>query len=146
MVEVASVLWSIFADYGLPKIMQSDNGTEFVNRVMSALTETYGIEHRLITAYHPQANGAVERMNGTIQRMLRKHLNAADNRWHAWLPFIQLAINATISTLTGSAPFALMFNCTLNCFADFTDVMHKRHSQKKARTKMKHGPVSSLST
>ena len=28
--------------------------------------ETFGIEHRLTTPYHPQANGLVERLNQTL--------------------------------------------------------------------------------
>jgi hypothetical protein len=120
MEDVAAALWSIFAEYGLPKIMQSDNGTEFVNQVMQALTKLYGIEHRLITAYHPQANGAVERMNGTVIRMLRKHLNAANKHWSTWLPYVQLSVNANMASVTQSAPFSLMFNRSLNRFADFS--------------------------
>jgi hypothetical protein len=119
MEYVAAAMWSILAEYGLPKIIQSDNGSEFVNQVFKALTKIYGIDHRLITAYHPQANGAVERMNGTIQRMLRKFLQAANTNWVAWLPFTQLSVNANVASVTQSAPFSLMFNRSLNRFADF---------------------------
>ena len=51
--EVAEELWKIICDFGPPKVLQSDNGTEFVNSVISAITSLTGIDHRLITAYHP---------------------------------------------------------------------------------------------
>ena len=53
MEVVARKLWEIFTDYGTPKIMQSDNGLEFVNKVVNAMTTLYGIEPRLSAAYNP---------------------------------------------------------------------------------------------
>ncbi|PRP73043.1 hypothetical protein PROFUN_16753, partial [Planoprotostelium fungivorum] len=42
--------------FGFPRILQSDNGTEFVNELMKLLKETAGFDHRLITPYHAAAN------------------------------------------------------------------------------------------
>ncbi len=52
---IARALWMIFADYGTPRIIQSDNKIEFVNKIVTALCELYGVEHRLITAYNAHA-------------------------------------------------------------------------------------------
>jgi transposase InsO family protein len=60
MDEMARTLWITFCDYGPPKILQSDNGTEFVNSIIGQLSQLYGIDHQLITPYHPRANGLVE--------------------------------------------------------------------------------------
>ena len=57
---VARALWEVISEYGTMKILQSDNGTEFVNQVMHELTNMYGIDHRLITPYLPRANGLVK--------------------------------------------------------------------------------------
>ena len=35
---VARKLWEVFTDYGTPKILQSDNGAEFVNKIIDAFT------------------------------------------------------------------------------------------------------------
>lgn len=50
-------------EYGTPKIIQSDNGMEFANQLISELMNLHGIEQQLITAYNLQANGLVERTN-----------------------------------------------------------------------------------
>ena len=72
MQSLARALWKVICTYGTMKILQSDNGSEFVNAVLSELTELYGIDHRLITPYHPQANGLVERTNKEVARSVKK--------------------------------------------------------------------------
>eukprot|EP00171_Calliarthron_tuberculosum_P008402 IDg8402t1 len=59
------------------KIIQSDNGSEFVNQLISELVTLNGIEQRTISPYNPRANGAVERLNGTVETMLKKKLGGA---------------------------------------------------------------------
>ena len=45
---IAHELWNIFCIIGWPKILQSDNGSEFVNETIRALIKLTGIDHRLI--------------------------------------------------------------------------------------------------
>ena len=51
------------------KIMISDRGREFVNRVSQELFATTNTKHKISTAYHPQTNGLVDRFT---QRALLK--------------------------------------------------------------------------
>lgn len=120
MEEVARVLWSIFSEYGVPKIVQSDNGTEFVNEVLKALMSLYGIEQRLITAYHPRANGLVERMNKEVSRALKKYMLGAFEEWEEWLPLIQVGLNCRHSKRIGCSPFELLHGRKFNEFVDFS--------------------------
>ena len=52
--------------------MTTDQGKEFRNQVNDELMKTFGIDHRLTTAYHPQANGLDERYNQTLVNALSK--------------------------------------------------------------------------
>ncbi len=70
------VLWRAFADAGLPQAVLSDNA--FGTRGQNALGVSW-FEARLIRLeirpyhgrpYHPQTQGKVERLNGTLQREL----------------------------------------------------------------------------
>ena len=54
-------LIQVFSNFGYPRILQSDNGSEFKNVTVKLLTESTGIDHRLTTPYHPRANGSAER-------------------------------------------------------------------------------------
>ena len=127
---VARELWKIFTDYGTPKIIQSDNGTEFVNKLLGAMTKLYGIEHRLITAYNAHADGLVERKNKDVEQILRKYLEGAFGAWDDWLPMVQIAVNDAINQRTKSAPFSLMFGRKFNGFRDFGDVKSIRNWDK----------------
>ena len=49
-----------------PKIMGSDKGKEFVNQLVTQLCNACGIEHKVTSAYHPQANGHTEKFNDTL--------------------------------------------------------------------------------
>jgi len=119
---VVRKLWEVFCEYGTPRILQSDNGTEFVNRAVAALKDLYGIEHRLTTAYNPRANGLVERRNKEIGRSLKKFMEGAFGAWDDWIPLVQLSLNEAIGMRTKSAAFSLMHNRKFNGFIDFSEV------------------------
>ena len=53
----------IICEYGCPQVLQSDQGTYFVNRVIQDFSEKFRIKHRLSTPFHSQINGLVERFN-----------------------------------------------------------------------------------
>jgi hypothetical protein len=117
---VANELWSIFSIIGLPKILQSDNGPEFVNDVLHTLVTITGIERRFISPYNPRADGKVERSIGTVMMIIKKMLHGTSNHWPLFVNFAQLTFNNKVSSLTGSTPFALMFGRTLNPLKDYS--------------------------
>ena len=117
---IAKELWEIFCILGFPRIIQSDNGSEFVNDTLRSLVKITGIEHRLISAYNPRADGKVERSIGSVMMIIKKLLNGTSNHWNLFVPFAQITFNNKISSLTGSSPFALMFGRELNELKDYT--------------------------
>ena len=106
---VAGELCHIFATLGIPSVIQSDNGTEFVNKVLKQITKELRISHRLITAYHPQGNAAAETMVRLTKQQLKKHLEGAHHQWAARLPAVQLQLNSRVTRRHKSMPFALMY-------------------------------------
>ena len=57
--------------YGCPAIIITDQGRQFESNMFGQLCHTFGIEKRRSTPYHPQTNGAVERMHRTMKQTLR---------------------------------------------------------------------------
>ena len=49
--------------HGCFQIQINDQGREFVNEISTELHRLTGTEKRVTSAYHPQANGLVERQN-----------------------------------------------------------------------------------
>ena len=123
MEDLARVLWDVICDKGPMKIIQCDNGKEFVNKVITALVQLFGVERRLITPYHPQANGLVERNNREVENQLRKYLVGAMEFWHEWLPCIQLALNVRYLDRIGATPFDLMYGRAFIGFDDFSNAL-----------------------
>jgi len=117
---IARELWNIFCIMGLPKIIQSDNGPEFVNQVIRSFIKITGIDHRLITPYNPRADGKVERAIGSVMLVIKKLLHGANQNWPLFAPFAQLSFNNKVASLTGSTPFSLMFGRSLIELIDYT--------------------------
>ena len=113
-ITVARALFDIFAIIGIPRILQSDNGGEFQNKILHALTHSLGIDRRFIAAYNPRADGKVERVLGTIKRTIMKLMRGANIFWPYHLSYVQYAYNDKIHSITGSTPFALMFGRQTN--------------------------------
>jgi hypothetical protein len=65
----------IVMNHRMPKYITSDRDKLFTSKFWASLTDLMGIEQRLTTAYHPQANGQTERTNQTIKQYLRHYVN-----------------------------------------------------------------------
>ncbi|KAM1006077.1 hypothetical protein ACFX2A_002871 [Malus domestica] len=48
---------NIFARFGMPRVLISDEGSHFCNRIIEALLKKYNVTHRVSTPYHPQTSG-----------------------------------------------------------------------------------------
>ena len=92
--------------HGFPSAITSDRGSNRVGDFWRRLCELVGIEQRLSTAYHPETDGATERMNQEIQAYLRVFITYAQYDWPQLLPTAMLAINNRNSSL-GLSPFFL---------------------------------------
>ena len=118
--SVAVALFEIFCDFGFPRVIISDNGTEFVNQLIEKMVSLCGIDHRLSTKYHPRGNGLSERFVGIATRAIKKLLDGEDELWDYHHRAVQLYINAKIADFHQSAPFSAMFARRINEFADFS--------------------------
>ncbi len=80
------------ARFGVPVTVTSDQGPQFTSATWSGLCRQLGTHHILTTAYHPQANGMVERVHRQIKDALRAR--GAGAAWHGHLPWILLGLRA----------------------------------------------------
>ena len=72
---------NVVTRFGYPKILLSDEGIQFVNQTISAMTEEFQIHHKKSTPYHPQANGAFEAFNNVLEHALTKACNVNSDDW-----------------------------------------------------------------
>ena len=72
---------NIFARYGMPSLIISDQWTRFDDRPFDPLLRWYSILHRLVTLYHPQINGQVEVSNRKIKQIIEKTISKNRKNW-----------------------------------------------------------------
>jgi transposase InsO family protein len=61
----------VYQEEGLPVKVISDHRPQFMSRFMKELYGLLGIEGNLSTAYHPQTDGQMERMNREVEKYLQ---------------------------------------------------------------------------
>ena len=111
--EASTAAKHIYGDFvlrfGLPGRIMHDQGKEFENRLFAELERLSGVEKSRTTPYHPQSNGAVERMNATLLKMLRTLPENHKSKWHESVNKMLFAYNATRHDSTGYSPYYLLF-------------------------------------
>lgn len=68
------ILRQIFARFGLPEVLVSDNYASFESEVFQLFLKRNGIEHKRGAPYYPSTNGAAENSVRTIKRLLKTEL------------------------------------------------------------------------
>ena len=79
--------------YGIPHDIITERGSLFTSELWKHTTEKLGIERRLSTAFHPQADGGTERTNGILEQYLRAYINYHQDKWTELLPLAKFAYN-----------------------------------------------------
>ncbi|KAL0223916.1 hypothetical protein P9112_003306 [Eukaryota sp. TZLM1-RC] len=105
-----AILSNVYATFGAPKAIHSDNGTEFCNAVFDSLCKLLNITHSTSIPHFHQSNGLVERQHRIILQNLRKVLLdfAVYDNWSDYLPFCQMIANSFRKSLNAS-PYELIF-------------------------------------
>jgi transposase InsO family protein len=78
--------------YGVPSQITTDRGRQFTSEIWAVLCARLGISHITTMAYHPQANGMVERAHRQLKDALRAQLVGGD--WPLHLPWVLFGLRA----------------------------------------------------
>ncbi len=107
------------ARFGVPASITSDRGTQFASEVWAHMCEVLGIQHRMTTAYHPQANGLVERFHRQLKSSLRARLCGPD--WASHLPWVLLGLRAAPKEDAGVSSAELVYGSPLTLPGQFLE-------------------------
>ena len=103
---VASAFVDLCARFGPPAVIRSDD-TEFVNCIMTALLDTFGVHVSRGAVRHPKPQGGVERFNRTLLTLIRKVLDEADD-WQRELQLLLYSYHIRPHSATQISPFLAM--------------------------------------
>ena len=98
----------VICQWGVPMFIHSDRGTQFESELFQQLCTCLGITKTKTTAYRPQSDGMIERINRTIEEMLSKYVAENQRDWDKYLPLVLSAYRTSTHDSTGFSP-ALLF-------------------------------------
>ena len=102
---------------GVPSTVTTDRGGQFESNLWKAFTQLLGTTHARTTAYHPCANGMVERFH----RQLKASLKASPHpeRWTDMLPLALLGIRCTLKEDLKCTAAELVYGTSLRLPGEF---------------------------
>jgi len=91
--------------HGLLESIISDRGPQFAVGLMRELNRMLGIESKLSTAFHPQTDGQMERVNQELEQYLRMFIDYWQEQWPDWLGMAEFTYNNKAHSSTKTSPF-----------------------------------------
>lgn len=111
--SVIKALSQFMSVFGIPKIIQSDQGTNFTSGVFEEVLRQLNIKHNISTSYHPQSQGALEHFHQSLKSLLRAYCTELDRDWEEGLPWLMLAAREVTQESTGFSPNELVLGHTI---------------------------------
>jgi hypothetical protein len=108
-VQTGRLLLDMMLELGrLPSSIVSDRDVRFTGAAWGQLWRGLNAKLKMSTAFHPQTDGQTEKMNSTMQTVLRSYAERRED-WDEWLPFVAAAYNSTQQDSTKRTPFEINF-------------------------------------
>ena len=110
--------------------VRHDNGSEFVANLMKEYLASKGIKQVFSSAYAPQSNGAIERANQTLKRLIHKNMEINPKfNWVKSLKKVVAIINETVIPSKGASANSIESGDVL-----FQKGIYEKDREQKAST------------
>ena len=103
--KTIEVLQRLFARYGIPVQLVSDNGSQFTSEEFQQFLKRNGMKHITSAPYHPATNGLAERGEGSFKSAIKSETEVISLNLK-WARFL-LAYQNTPHSTTGEPPSQL---------------------------------------
>ncbi|KAK3752626.1 hypothetical protein RRG08_008769 [Elysia crispata] len=90
---VHALITGWIARFGVPGDISSDRGSQFTSSLWTEIAARLGVKLHHTSAYHPQANGMIERFHRTLKTALKARLTGPN--WVEELPWVLLGLRTT---------------------------------------------------
>ena len=127
------VLRGLFARFGLPETVVTDNGTGFVSQEFEEFLRKNGISHVTSAPYHPASNGLAERAVQIVKKGVKKETTGSMDTRLARMLF---SYRITPQSTTGLSPSELLLGRRPRTRLDPTQPRGLRESRRHKRTDM----------
>ena len=106
---IVKALIKFFTLVGLPRSIQSDQGSNFMSGLFQQVMHQLNIQQFRSSAYHPESQGALERFHQTFKTMLKTYCMDNEKDWDEGVPLVLFAYRETMQDSLGYSPFELIF-------------------------------------
>ena len=103
--SIVKALIKFFTFVGLPKSVQSDQGSSFMSGIFQQVMHELGIKQYRSSAYHPESQGALERFHQTLKNMIRSYCFDTEKDWDEGIHLLLFAVRESLDF----SPFELVF-------------------------------------
>ena len=107
--SIVKALINFFTFVGLPKSVQSDQGSNFMSGIFQQVMHELGIKQFRSSAYHPESQGALERFHQTLKNMIRSYCFDTEKDWDEGIHLLLFAVRESVQESLGFSPFELVF-------------------------------------
>lgn len=107
--SILKALTQFISVFGIPKIIQSDQGSNLTSHLFQQVLKQLNIKHNQSAAYHAQSQGALERFHQSLKSLLRAYCVQLDRDWEEGLPWMMLAAREVVQESLGFSPNDLVF-------------------------------------
>ena len=107
--SIVKALIKFFTFVGLPKSVQSDQGSNFMSGIFQQVMHELGIKQYRSSAYHPESQGALERFHQTLKNMIRSYCFDTEKDWDEGIYLLLFAVRESVQESLGFFPFELGF-------------------------------------
>ena len=133
---VIDELRTLFAKFGLPETIVTDNGTGFTSQEFKAYLKNNGVKHVTSSPYHPASNGLAERAVQIIKRGLKK---VTSGKMSVRIAEVLFTYRVSPHTTTGVSPAELLLGRRLRTRLDIIRPnTAKRVEERQDAQKAKH--------
>ena len=124
--DVIKAMWDTFYKFGFPKVLSTDNGSQFISDAFVSMCKKDGIEQRFSSPYHSSGNGYAERSVATSKNMIKKAEHPGD------LQRMLLMYNTT-PTSSSRSPSELFFSRKIRNSLPRLETSHRLLSQQEIK-------------
>ena len=110
---IVKALVKFFTFVGLPRSVQSDQGSNFMSGIFQQVMHELGIKQYKSSAYHPESQGALERFHQTLKNMIRSYCFDTEKDWDEGIHLLLFAVRESVQESLGFSPFELVFGHTV---------------------------------
>lgn len=100
---------SVYRLHGLPTAIVFDRDRIFTSHFWTKLFKLTDVKLCRSTAYHPQSNGQMERLNKCLETYLGCYVHACPRKWSQWLTSAELWYNTCLHSAIRRTPFEALY-------------------------------------